>query len=218
MTKDETLKRVVEKYQSEGYRVTIAAGTGVLPPEIYHLRGHIDLIAEKDGDFVVVEVKRRDHLYEINPLEMTIQRNLPGFRYDLVVYPPDGIDGIPLEDGEPSPEYVESLLEEARQLLDLGKARAAFLIGWSAIETAMRTSGRCENLEIGDGSPPFVLKTLYSNGVISYEDYNRLRLCLDKRNRLVHGLSVDHLEPDDVRFMIEFARQLPCAALPSADA
>jgi REase_AHJR-like len=212
MTKDEILQRVVEKYKSEGYRVTIAAGTGVLPAEIHHLRDHIDLIAQKEGDFVVIEVKRRDQLYEINPLEMTIERDLPGFRYDLVVYPPDGIDGIPLEDGEPSSEYVESLLEEARQLLDFGKARAAFLIGWSAIETAMRTSCRCENLEIGDGSPHFVLKTLYSNGVISYEDYNRLRLCLDKRNRLVHGLSVDHLEPDDVRFMIEFARQLPCAA------
>ena len=82
----------------------------------------------------------------------------------------------------------------------------------------MRTSGRSENLEIGDGSPQFVLKTLYSNGVISYEDYNRLRLCLEKRNRLVHGLSVDHLEQDDVQFMIDFARQLPCAAPATADA
>jgi hypothetical protein len=218
MTKDEILKRVVEKYKSEGYRVTIAAGTGVLPAEIHHLRDHIDLIAQKEGDFVVIEVKRRDQLYEINPLEMTIERDLPGFRYDLVVYPPDGIDGIPLEDGEPSSEYVESLLDEARQLLDFGKPRAAFLIGWSAIETVMRTSCRCENLEIGDGSPHFVLKTLYSNGVISYDDYNRLRLGVDKRNRLVHGLSVDHLEPDDVRFMIEFARRLPCAAPASADA
>src|ERR1700728_3679907 len=106
MTKDETLKRVAEQYQSEGYRVTTAAGKGVVPAEIDHLREHIDLIAQKEGGYVVVEDKRRDQLYEINPLEMTLKRNLPGFRYDLVVYPPDGIDGIPLEDGEPSSDYV----------------------------------------------------------------------------------------------------------------
>jgi len=217
MTKEETLKRVAAEYQSEGYRVTIAPGNGVIPEEIGHLRDNIDLIAQKDGEYVVVEVKRRDQLYEINPVEMSLKRNLPGFRYDLVVYPPNGVDGIPLEDGEPSPDYVESLFAEAQQLLDFGKPRGAFLIVWSGIESAMRIAARREELEIEDGAPRFVLKTLYSNGVISYEDYDRLRLCLDKRNRLAHGLTVDQLEPDDVRFMIEFARQLLCAAPAASD-
>ena len=144
---------------------------------------------------MAVEVKRRDQLYEIHPLGEAVKQHLPGWSYDLVVYPPNGIDGIPLEDGEPAPEYVESLLTEAQRLLDFGMPRAAFLVGWSAIETVMRTTAGREKLEIGDGSPGFVLKTLYSNGVISFEDYDRLRLCLEKRNRLVHGLPVDHLEP-----------------------
>ena len=60
MTKDEIFDRVAEKYQSEGYRVTKAAGKGVVPAEIDHLRSQIDLIAQKDGEYVVVEVKRRD--------------------------------------------------------------------------------------------------------------------------------------------------------------
>ena len=95
MTKDEILEQVAEKYRSEGYHVTMAAGTGVVPAEIDHLRGHIDLIAQKDGEYVAVEVKRRDQLYEINPLEMAVKQYLPGWSYDLVVYPPDGVDGDP---------------------------------------------------------------------------------------------------------------------------
>jgi hypothetical protein len=217
MTKDEIVEQAADKYESEGYHVTKAAGKGAVPIEIDHLRERIDLIAEKDGEYVVVEVKRRDQLHEISPLEMTVKRNLPGFRYDLVVYPPGGVDDIPLEDGEPNAEYVESLFDEAQRLVDLDKPRAAFLIAWSAVESAMRESIRRERLEMRDGAPSFVMQTLYSNGVISFEDYDRLRQCLEARNRLVHGLVVNRLEPDDVRFMIEFARQLQCAFRVSSD-
>jgi hypothetical protein len=218
MTKHEMIEQVAAKYRSEGYDVTMAAGTGVLPAPIDHLRQDVDLIAQKGEEFVAVEVKRRDQLYKIHPLGEAVKQHLPGWSYDLVVYPSNGIDEIPLEDGEPAQEYIESLLTEAHRLLDFGIPRAAFLVGWSAIETVMRSSARCEKLEIGDGSPRFVLKTLYSNGIISFEDYDRLRICLEKRNRLVHGLPVQNLEPDDVRFMIEFARQLLCAAPAASDA
>jgi hypothetical protein len=216
MTKDEMLEQVADRYRSEGYRVTITAG-GAVPPELSHLRDHVDLVARKDGESVAVMVKRRDRLYQINPSEMAGNQHLPDWSFDLVVYPPGGVDEIPLEDGEPSPEYVDSLLAEAQRLLDLGQPRAAFLIAWSAIESTMRTAARREKLEIAEGVPRFVLTTLYSNGVISYEDYDRIRLSLDKRNRLVHGLPVDHLEPDDVCFLIEFARQLHCGAPASSD-
>jgi uncharacterized protein YutE (UPF0331/DUF86 family) len=212
------LQQVADRYRSEGYRVSMAAGLGALPAEIDSQREHIDLIAQKDGTYVAVTVKRRDQLYEINPLKALVQQQLPDWSFDLVVYPPSGVDEIPLEDGEPSLEYVESLLAEAQRLLDFGTPRAAFLVAWSAIESSMRTAARREDLDIEEGVPRFVLKTLYSNGVISYEDYERVRLCLDKRNRLVHGLPVDHLEPDNVRFMIDFARQILCDATAPADA
>src|SRR5262249_42623223 len=152
----------------------------------------------KDGESIAIEVKRRDQLYQLNPPEAARIQTLPGWSYDLAVYPPDGVDDIPLEDGEPSPQYVQSLLAEARRTLDLGEHGAAFLVAWSAIETSMRTAARREELEIKEGVPQFVLTTLYSNGVMSYEDYERLRRCLNKRNRLVHGLPIDHLEPGDI--------------------
>jgi hypothetical protein len=211
MTKyEEVLQQVEDRYRSEGYRVMRAAGQGVLPAPIAHLHDDIDLIAQKDGTFTVIEVKRRDQLYDLAPLEDAVKRHLPGWSYDLVVYPPDGIDGIPLEDGEPSPEYVESLFAEAQQLLDLEKPMAAFLIAWAAIESSMRTAARSEQLDLRDGSPGFVLKSLFGNGVISREDYDRVRWCLDVRNRLVHGLATDRLKADDVRFLIDFSRRLLC--------
>jgi hypothetical protein len=217
MTKGEVLKQVVDQYRSEGYRVMVAAETNLLPGGLADRPGQIDLIAEKGGKYAAIEVKRRDQLHEIGPLAAGAKQ-LPDWDYDLVVYPPDGVDDIPLEDGEPAPEYVESLLEEARRSLDLGQPRGAFLVAWSAIETAMRTAARREDLDIEQGEPRFVLTTLYSNGPMSYEDYERLRLCLNKRNRLVHGLPVDHLEPAEIEFMIEAARHLLCEAPEPADA
>ena len=120
----------------------MAAGTGVVPAEIDHLRGHIDLIAQKDGRICGGRGQTARSIVRDQSAGHRLSSEIfPGWRYDLVVYPPDGVDGIPLEDGEPSPEYVESLLAEAQQLLDFGKPRAAFLIAWSAIESTMRTVG-----------------------------------------------------------------------------
>jgi hypothetical protein len=218
MKKHDVLESVAERYRSEGYQVMVAANRGILPSEINHLRESVDLIAYKDDERVAIEVKRRDQLYEINPLAEAIKQNLPEWRYDLVVYPPDGVDGIPLEDGEPDPDYVEALLKEAHEFLDSGKLRASFLMTWAAAESAMRTAARRENLEIGNGDPAFVLKTLYSNGVVSFDVYDGFRRCLDDRNRLVHGLSVNVLQPDNIRFMIESARNLLCPATASSEA
>lgn len=160
----------------------------------------------------------RDQLYEINPLAIAIREKLPEWRYDLVVYPPDGVDEIPLEVGEPDSEYVESLLKEAQELLDAGKLRASFLMAWSAAETTMRTWARRENLEIGNGDPRFVLKTLYGNGVVPFDVYERFGRCLSDRNRLAHGLPVNNLEPDDIRLMIETARHVVSPATAAAKA
>jgi hypothetical protein len=108
----------------------------------------VDLIAHRGDEWVVIEVKRRDELYDINPLAIAIQGNLPDWRYDLVGYPPDGVDGIPLEAGEPTPEYVESPLKDAHELLGFNKTRASLLVGWSATESAMRAAAPRENLPI----------------------------------------------------------------------
>jgi len=211
------MSKIADKYRTEGYSVREAAGTGLVPKEIEHLRNRIDLVAERDEEHVVVEVKRRDELYEISPLAAAVDQLPPGWSYELIVYPPAGVDDIPLEDGEPGPDHVESLLTEAHELVDAGKPRAAFLVAWSAVETAMRTAALREQLEIEEGSPLFVLNTLCTNGIISQEEYDRLRQRLNERNRLVHGLPAPS-QPEDVRFMIDFVRQLMCAVPAPSDA
>jgi hypothetical protein len=47
----------------------------LIPSEIEHLRGRIDLIAQKDGEHVLVDVKRRDELYRIGPLTTQLSDN-----------------------------------------------------------------------------------------------------------------------------------------------
>ena len=206
LTKSQILDRVAERYRSEGYEVTLAAPLACFQRRLI-TRKDVALLAHKSGEWVAIDVKRRDELYEINPLAIAI-KSLPEWRYDLVVYPPDEIDAIPLGNGEDESHYVESLLKEAEELLDSGMLRAAFVMAWSAGEATMRLAAMREGVEIGNGDPRFVLKTLYSNGIMSFDVYERFRRCMDGRNRLVHGLPVHNLEPGDVRFMIESARQL----------
>jgi hypothetical protein len=153
MNRNEFLLQLADQYRSEGYDVTMAA-EATLPLELSNLRDHVDLIARKNGESIAIEVNRRDQLYQLNPPEAARIQALPGWSYDLAVYPPDWVDEIPLEDGEPSPEYVESLLAEAQRTLDVDQHRAAFLVAWSAIETAMRTAARREDLDIDRGVPP----------------------------------------------------------------
>ena len=50
-------EKVAEKYRSKGYPVTMAAGPGVVPRPIDHLRDQLDLIAQKGQEYVAIEVR-----------------------------------------------------------------------------------------------------------------------------------------------------------------
>jgi hypothetical protein len=199
------LEKVAHRYRQEGYDVTLRPSAADLPA--FLANAEVDLIARKGNESVAVQVKRRDELYDIGPLAETVNAQ-PGWSYDLVVYPRPSDEGIPADATEPGGSYIDSLLAEADRLLGAGGMRGAFLIAWSAAEAAMREVGRRDAIEVNSNPPRFVLKSLYANGLMSREDYERLEHCYSVRSALIHGARPASLEGDDIQFLAAFARQL----------
>lgn len=54
----------------------------------------------------------------------------------------------------------------------------------------------------------FLLKSLYANGVISRDDYDQVRVCLDVRNQVVHGFPPDNLSLQTTQRLLDFATRL----------
>src|SRR5207248_1964749 len=105
---------------------------------------------------------------------------------ELVVFPPDNGEQLPRHGTELGISDIFSLTEEASRALASGARRAAFLMAWAAVEAAMREAARQEAIPLDTKVPSFVLQTLYVDGPISREDYDRAEQCLRVRNSLVH--------------------------------
>lgn len=208
MNEHEFLEKAVEQYQKEGYSVITHPNKDELPPALGELE--IGLVARRGNEAVAVQFKRRDQLYDLNGLPHAVERMHlePGWRLDLVVFPPEGGIEVPRDGSEPDAGYIQFLIEEARQALGLGVTHAAFLIAWAAAEAAMREAARGGGLAIDREVPSFVLKNLYSAGIISREDYDRVGQCLQVRNALVHGFAPPRFAAADVEFLLAFTNQL----------
>src|SRR5437762_608058 len=112
------------------------------------------------------------------------------------------------EKSELGVSHIQALAEEASRALAVGVTRASFVIAWAAVEATMRAAARREGIAIDRELPLFVLKTLYSNGIISREDYDRVEHCFHVRNALVHGFAPPNFEATDVEFLLDFAKRL----------
>jgi hypothetical protein len=205
MNQREALEKVAEQYRGEGYDVVEPSAADL--PSFLVGRG-VDLIARRGDERVAIHVKSRGQLYDLWASEQAAgQAGADGWRFDLVVYPP-ATEDVALNGAGGGVEYADTLIEEAERLLGLPSLRAAFLIAWSAAEAAMREVARREAIPLDAETPQFLVKTLYTNGILSREEYDRLQQGLGLRTSIAHGVPPDRLDPADTRFLVDFARHL----------
>jgi Holliday junction resolvase-like predicted endonuclease len=201
------LEKMAEKYRKEGYEVV----TSPHKQELGDLSdAGIDLIARRGKEVVAVQAKNRHDLYDVQDIEALAKRveSRPGWRFDVIVIPPEDYREIPQNGAELGTEQIRSLLEEAQTGLATGTLRASFLIGWTALEAAMREAAKREGIVIDRETPQFLLKTLYSNGLVSRRDYDRGQRFLEVRNALAHGFDAPQFDVADVRFVLDLAGRL----------
>jgi uncharacterized protein YutE (UPF0331/DUF86 family) len=142
----------------------------------------------------------------------------PGWRLDVVVLEPEtAVEKAAQEAAEPSDEELAQILKAAEELADQGYSPYACVIAWGGLEAAMRRIRDGAELS-GRTTPTELIRTLYGNGFLSREQFDRLKESYKIRSQVVHGLVPLQVDPELVRYVTATARHLAHAeevALPS---
>src|SRR5688572_16504258 len=110
MSENELLATIADEYRSQGYDILLGPTRDQLPDFLKDEGA--DVIASKGAEHVAVQVKRRDQLYDLRPTA----EEPPGWRVDLIVYPPNRSDELPRNGAQETPEYTALLIDEAENL------------------------------------------------------------------------------------------------------
>lgn len=205
----EVIERVAQRYRDEGYDVMLQPPEDRAPP--FAAGFQLDLIAQKGSESVIVEIKTnridlsRDQ--QITRLADLVSAH-PGWRLDVVVLESEtAVDRAVHEAAEPSDEQLAEILNTAENLADQGYAPYACVVAWGGLEAAMRRL-RDEAELYGRMAPNELMRSLYGNGFLSREEFERLRESYKIRSQVVHGLVPGQVNPEMVRYVTATARHL----------
>jgi len=202
------LQTVGRRYRRQGYTVIVEPRGDDLPP--FLARFTPDLIAYNDRESVVVEVKaRRDLPTSTDIVDLaTAVDGRDGWRFDLALVKPERTPLVADDADALTRHEIGSRLDEARQLARGRQNDAALLLAWSAIEAALRLVARQQRIALDDEQPAYVIKQLYTLGVLSRRDYEVLRQGLETRDTIAHGFRPARMEPSLVDDLADLAEQL----------
>src|SRR5437764_850914 len=165
------LREVAREYAGQGYKVRLHPGEADLPRFLSSFRPA--LIAYGPDENVVAEVKSKSTLSESEYLAAfaSAAADMPGWRLDLVVTNPKHAPVVDNGAEELDQAEVEARIKAVRELWAVHQEDAAILLAWSAIEAAMRLVAKRESIELENDQPAFVLKKLFSLGLLGREDF-----------------------------------------------
>ena len=199
------IAKTAAKYRSRGYEVEESCELDFLPGF------HVDLVARKDDEVRVIEVKSRTSLAatpKLNELA-EILYSKPGWSYDLLlVGEPEKLESP--EGAQPfAEEEIRQRLAEAEAVLEKGSGQAAYLLVWSACEAAIRNLIETAEISITRVTTAvYVLDMAVMHGIISREDYDYLADMMKYRNAIAHGFDVNGFSDEKVTELIRFVERL----------
>ena len=207
-------RKTAEEYRSRGYEVLEGTPLDFLPGF------RADLIARKDDEVKVIEVKSRSSLganSQIAELARIIDTK-PGWSFELLlVAEPEKLDS-PEGAHSVGGENITLRIEEAEKALAAGLSQAAFLLAWSAYEAAVRELIAARGAsDTGIATAGYVLDQAVFEGVISRDEYQNLTGMRKYRNAIVHGFNVDDFSDELVTHLIETVRRMATTAARSAN-
>jgi hypothetical protein len=191
MNNEDALNQVAQRYRNEGYDVVLHPNGDAVPGFAGNYR--LDLIATRPGEKVVVQVKKNraelEHDSNASKLAELVNAQ-PGWRFDLVLVEPESTTEKALEKGvEPTEDEILEMISDAERLAQGGSLAPAYVFVWGALEAAMRNAH--DSFEPhGRTAPSELIRMLYSNGLLSEEEFVTLRDSFDLRSQIVHGMKV----------------------------
>jgi hypothetical protein len=180
MTEARVLRLIRRRYEREGYTFIEHPSIADLPSFMEGYRP--DALALGDSKTIAIEVNvHRDPSHEDKLLNVA-ERFKGQSDWEFHVVFGEGLEAerIPRS----TIEQISANIAEAEALLAGSHARAAFIIGWAAVEALART--------LIDGFPATgsvreAVDSLEHHGRLRFQEAQQLRSLLPLRNKIVHG-------------------------------
>lgn len=201
------IKDIAQEYKEKGYEVFVEPSIGQMNTFPLHLNNYRpDLVAMKDGDNVIIEVKSSEDKSSFKNLEDIANRinEYDNWRFELVLTNSknDNIafSGNSIIDDNTIKERLYTVKELSRK----NSLTSAFLLAWSALEGELRKKYFNINKEdkIKTTSIANLIKHAYSLGVISHSSLMNLQTLTNKKNNLIHGFEVE-ISKEDITNIID---------------
>lgn len=201
-------RQIAAEYRKKGYEVIIQPSLNELPNFLYNCRP--DLIAKGTNESVIIEVKSHSNLYKESQLSRMAEmvETQPGWRFELVMVNPKGNALTSLGSRLPNVEELSRRLTKARRSVSAGDYEAALSTAWSAAEGLLRLIGEDEGIVLDRQSSSYVIKKIYSLGLINDKSYQQLFNISKVRNSIIHGFIEPNLDSDIILSFITTIRKI----------
>ncbi|MEJ7706170.1 MAG: hypothetical protein WKF82_02160 [Nocardioidaceae bacterium] len=205
-----SIAAAIANLRTSGYRVFSGPAAESVAPE-WLKRLQPDIIAQRDEEFLVLEVKSRrpaspsPKLGQLTELASEISKH-PGWALELVW----------LGDEEPQGRSadVDNLITRADRVLQVD-VEAALLLVWPAVETGLQLLA--SRVGVREASAKQLLSELYSLGWLSERHFNELDDAQVLRNSIAHRVGGDRVDPAVVLRLAQIARRLADPSYISVD-
>ncbi len=205
----EELLKIAEQYRNQGYEVSIHPSVENLPDFLKNYRP--DLVVRRKNEAAVIEVKSRSSLDSssrqyLRHLAQIIEEN-PGWQFKLVMRNPEEFTYLSQAESSLQAPDIQSQLQVVKKLA-IDHPESALLYSWSLVEATLRLVAEHEGLTLERVDPPYLVKHLATEGVISRSQYQLLMNVFSLRNAIAHGFKTTQLKQESLHDLINTTEQL----------
>ncbi len=202
---DLVLQRLRDRYEQDGYSFHAHPPREFVPPFLGAYRP--DAIALKDRGGVVIEIKVPTRNSEPKLSEIArLFRNQNDWRLQIITL--DEVHDIQ-EISVPSRSLIDEELSNVEQLIRERQYRAAFAMGWAALEAVARALlAQGSDSRLLARYPTQIAETLARNGYLDQNAARKLSELVQTRNSVVHGNLSHKVDEAAVASLVSLTRNL----------
>jgi hypothetical protein len=178
--------QIANRYRKAGYRVSQEPTAKARPKFLGTLVP--DLIAKKDDERIIIEVKHLDSAKNKSQLGKiaSLVESQPGWRLELVLYEEE--QELPKRPQYPSPKSIRTAIREADAIFNQGHTAAALMLACSAFEAAAkRAISKVEDRYAYKLTSNDLVKRLVFHGFLTEGELEVAHKAILRRNQIVHG-------------------------------
>jgi REase_AHJR-like len=200
-------KQVGKELESYGYSVMFTPSSEHIP---FSLEGYTpDLLATKHGEHLIIEIKPRssaEHAARFRKIIDIVEKH-PGWKFLIKT-----ISDIPDDQTRDAGELIgidaiESYVQKADRIVETGSPELSIPYFWNALISVLRLRASRESVPFVELTDRSLINHLYTMGLISSDDYEKLKEWNHLRNEVVHSVTFQ-VDPASIEELSHFTRNL----------